>query len=81
MLEGSGNITPVQPSQKWIDANPRINFHEVFNYISKQVGSVADFGYGRQWKLKSHETYDFQKAILQHERLADHLKVKTYWKR
>jgi len=64
------------------DSQPKINYMSIFNHVNKHAkGSQIDIGLNRAWKLRGMETIELQKTILQHENLADHLLLKTHWKR
>lgn len=62
---------------------PRINFMDVYNHMKHFPGRSVDLlgGAPRTWKLKSIETSELQRAVLQHEKLGDHLRMKNNWKR
>jgi hypothetical protein len=71
------NINP-----EWL---PKINFMETFTQLKDyeldltsppyEVGAATT---GRIWRLQCFESGHLQRVILQHEKLADHLKVKTF---
>jgi hypothetical protein len=70
------------------DSLPRISFLDIFNHLKHMSGHSLEIDRGSAgaaargtWKIKSIETTEIQKAVLQHEKLGDHLKTKTYWKR
>lgn len=63
--------------QEW---QPRQNFLEAFNYLNRQR-DLLEVAPAKTWKLMTFESYEFQKAILQHEKLQDHLKGLTQEKR
>ena len=61
---------------------PRISFLDVYNYLKRFPGHSVDIaGAPRTWKLKCMESVELQKAVLQHEKLGDHLKMKNNYKR
>ena len=64
------------------DSQPKINYQSIFNHVSKHAkASQIDIGLNRAWKLKGMESFELQKTILPQENLADHLLLKTHWKR
>ena len=72
-------------TNKWNDnftafQAPPIDFLEIYNSLTNQGGTL-DIGNARLWRIKGYQTEDFQKNILHHERLAEHLKLRTHWKR
>jgi hypothetical protein len=61
---------------------PRISFLDVYNHLRHFPGQSVDLGGApRTWKVKGMETAELQRAVLQHEKLGDHLKIKNNWKR
>ena len=61
---------------------PRISFLDVYNHLKHFPGHSVDLGgASRTWKVKGMETAELQRAVLQHEKLGDHLKTKNNWKR
>lgn len=81
-LFSSQSKTRLNINPEWL---PKINFMETFQQLKEQeldqqmppyeVGAAPT---GRMWKLQCFESGHLQRVILQHEKLADHLKVKTY---
>jgi hypothetical protein len=60
----------------------KFSFLDVYNHMKHFPGRSVDLGGApRTWKVKGIETHELQKAVLQHEKLGDHLKMKTHWKR